>query len=255
MKPFILTSMLVLMGSTAAAQEACDPMPDESSEIAAAKLFIENNAADEDIGIHGLLDDNGWAELCVFDPAGVLVMHVMPQNQLGDLGIGSFFFESREPPVEEWDYPKLKAAFAEGDYEVRAIAYDGTGREGSARFTTVVPTMPVITAPELVEDPEKEEPPVLPMGEFTVAWDKVTGSLDDRPVNITGYEVIVTDDDYEDADGMSRPVYDVHLGPKATELVVPAAFLTSDTLYEVEVLAIEESGNQTIALGFFKTGK
>ena len=34
---------------------------------------------------------------------------------------------------------------------------------------------------------------------------------------------------------------------------VPAEFLDADTVYELEVLALEVSGNQTISVGFFKT--
>ena len=34
---------------------------------------------------------------------------------------------------------------------------------------------------------------------------------------------------------------------------VPVEFLEPDTVYELEVLALEESGNQTITVGFFKT--
>ena len=38
-----------------------------------------------------------------------------------------------------------------------------------------------------------------------------------------------------------------------TELSVPDEFFRPDTLYELEVLALEESGNQTITVGFFTT--
>ncbi len=34
---------------------------------------------------------------------------------------------------------------------------------------------------------------------------------------------------------------------------VPAEFLLPDTIYELEVLVLEESGNQTITVGFFRT--
>jgi hypothetical protein len=36
-------------------------------------------------------------------------------------------------------------------------------------------------------------------------------------------------------------------------LGVPAEFLQPATIYELEVLALEVSGNQTIAIGFFTT--
>jgi len=39
----------------------------------------------------------------------------------------------------------------------------------------------------------------------------------------------------------------------AHTLSVPAEFLLPDTIYELEVLAIEESVNQAISVGFFRT--
>ena len=65
--------------------------------------------------------------------------------------------------------------------------------------------------------------------------------------------MIVTQEEHDDPQGLSRPVYDVHGPPDMTELSVPDEFFRSDTLYEVEVLALEESGNQTITVGFFTT--
>ncbi|MGR3465989.1 hypothetical protein [Limimaricola sp.] len=253
MKHLILISALVLAATQAQAQAPCGDMPAETGEIAAARLFIEYNHTDGDIGVHGYGDDDGWNELCIFDPSGALVLHVDPAAQLGALGLGSFFFESREPPEDVWDYAALKAAFPEGDYEIRAKLHDGSGREGVARFTTLVPQPPEITAPELVADADEEAPPMMPIADLEVAWNPVTASLDDRAPQITGYELIVTDEEYEDPDGFSKPVLDVHLGPDVTGFTVPAAFLRPGTLYEVEVLALEASGNQTIALGFFAT--
>ena len=253
MKHPILIPTLALVAAPALAQEPCGDMPADTRPIAAARLIIEYNATDGDIGVHGYGDDDGWSELCVFDPSGTLVLHVDPEAQLGDLGLGSFFFESREPPESVWDYAALKGAFPEGDYAMRAKLFDGTGREGIARFTTLVPRPPEITAPDLVEDAEEMEPPVLPAADLEVTWTPVTASLDDRAPQITGYELIVTDEEYEDADGFSKPIFDVHLGPEVTGFTVPAAFLRPGTLYEIEVLALETSGNQTITLGFSPT--
>jgi hypothetical protein len=46
---------------------------------------------------------------------------------------------------------------------------------------------------------------------------------------------------------------DVMMPPTATSLAVPPGFLLRDTLYEWEVLAIEEGGNQTLSSSFFQT--
>ncbi len=81
----------------------------------------------------------------------------------------------------------------------------------------------------------------------------MTSTIDGDAVEITGYQVIITKVEHDDPNGFSRPVYDVHVGPDARSLTVADAFLEPDTLYELEVLAIEVSGNQTIGLGFFST--
>lgn len=74
-----------------------------------------------------------------------------------------------------------------------------------------------------------------------------------RPVGITGYEVIITKEVEDDPHGFSRPTSDWHVPPTVHRLPVPAALLEADTVYELEVLALEVSGNQTISVGFFKT--
>lgn len=84
----------------------------------------------------------------------------------------------------------------------------------------------------------------------------MTETLDGDPVNIVGYQVIVTQENYDvphAGDNLSRPEYNVHVPPDVTQLSVPDGFLRPGTVYEVEVLALEESGNQTISLGFFTT--
>jgi hypothetical protein len=45
----------------------------------------------------------------------------------------------------------------------------------------------------------------------------------------------------------------VHVPATQNTLSVPTDFLEPDTIYELEVLALERSGNQTISVGFFKT--
>lgn len=40
--------------------EVCEAKPRHKVEIATAKLIIENNATDEDLGVHGAFDDEGW---------------------------------------------------------------------------------------------------------------------------------------------------------------------------------------------------
>jgi hypothetical protein len=241
-------------GNAARAADACDfPTTGKSREIATAKLIIEYNATDADIGVHGAFEDDGWKRLCVFDPRGRPVLHVGPRGQLLDLTMAGIFFESREPPEEEFSFADLRAAFPEGEYAVRGVSFDGTNLVGSATFTHVVPAAPVITAPGLAEDPKGTRGNAVPLDGLAIDWDQVTRNVDGGPVSITGYEVIVTKEVADDPNGFSRPTYDVHVPPTVDRLSVPREFLQPNTVYEVEVLALEVSGNQTISVGFFKT--
>jgi hypothetical protein len=232
--------------STAAPDDPCAPWGNgKKARIATAKLIVEYNATDEDIGVHGAFDDDGWSKLCVYDPDGDPVLRTSPQSQLKDLTMAGIFFESREPPIDEFSFEDLKARFPEGRYRVRALGFDGTRLVGHATFTHDVPAAPRVTAPAdgAVVDPD----------DLTVRWRDVTETVDGEPLTITGYEVIVTKEEHVDPHGFSQPIYDVHVPPDRNSLSVPEEFFEPGTEYELEVLALETSGNQTISVSFFTT--
>jgi hypothetical protein len=217
-----------------------------------ARLYIEHNATDQDTGVHGLFDQEGLTEACLQKPDGTPIMLVDPKNQLNKLGINEFFFESREPPADKYSIADLKADFPEGQYRISGIDFKGKRRVGTALFTHAIPAPPEIVSPTVVPEEKADQNTVSPSG-LTVRWRPVTQTLDGRPVDISGYEVIVTRVNFNDPNGLSLPEYDVHVPPEVTELAVPEGFLQPGTLYELEVLALEDSGNQTISVGFFTT--
>jgi len=225
----------------------------KTTEIATAKLILEYNSTDDDLGVHGAFDDHGWKALCVFDPTGRLVLEVGPQAQLRDLTMAGIFFESREPPSSEFSFADMEAAFPEGEYTVRGESFDGTILVGSATFTHDVPAPPAISSPEIAGDPRAAKKNPVSLEDLVIGWEIVTETVAGGPVDITGYEVIITKDVADDPNGFSRPTYDVHVPATVDSLSVPAEFLETGTVYELEVLALEESGNQTISVGFFKT--
>lgn len=209
------------------------------------KLFIEHNATDEDTGVHGAFDGVDWQKLCVFDPGGRLVLEVEPHGQLRNLSISGIFFESREPPNEEVPIARILAWFPEGLYAVRGRALDGRRLTGAATFTHNIPAAPVIVFPRDGE--------TVSAAGFTVMWNPVLTTLDGRPLKTTAYQVIITKDVPDDPHGFSRPTFDVHVPPSERSLTVPREFLEPKTHYELEVLGLEVSGNQTISSLFFKT--
>ena len=70
--------------------------------------------------------------------------------------------------------------------------------------------------------------------------------------SIIAYQVIVEDPE-SSFPAIPKIVLDVMMPATATSLIVPPGFLLPDTEYEWEVLAIEESGNQTLSSAFFRT--
>jgi len=226
-------------------QLACMPVQGEPATIATAKLIIEYNATDQDLGVHGAFDDVGWSELCVYDPNGAQVLAVRPQAQLNGLTMAGIFFESREPPIAEFSFQDIKTKFPEGQYQVRAMSFDGKALTGSALFSHAVPATPTVTFPL--------EGAMVPITNLVIQWQDVTETVDGGPVTITGYEVIITKLDHTDPHGFSRPIFDVNLPADRNSLAVPVEFLEPGTEYELEVLALEESGNQTITVSSFKT--
>ena len=215
-------------------------------------MIIEFNATDDDLGVHGAFDDQGWSELCVMDPTGRPILVVDPRNQLNDLTMAGIFFESREPPASEFSMADLEPAFPEGMYKVRGQVLR---RHRAHRPGDIHPRSAGTTGDHLTRDRRRAGAAGTPgpaPGPH-VSWDRVRETVDGEPVKITGYQVIVTKEVPDDRHGFSRPTYDVHVPASVNSLSVPAEFLEPDTVYELEVLALEESGNQTISVGFFKT--
>ncbi|MDH3250446.1 MAG: fibronectin type III domain-containing protein [Acidimicrobiia bacterium] len=251
---------IVLLGSCSATTGMTDTTrpPVESSDcpsggepMAEAKLYIEHNSTDADTGVHGLFGGDGWKLFCLLAPSGDVLLEVNPEGPLGELGLADLFFESREPPNDEYPIAQLLERFPAGSYAAAGIDTNGDSWVGSARFTHVIPAAPIITSPQLSDDEERIES-VVAAGPLSVEWQPVTTGLSGEDVEITGFEVIITSTDHEDPDGWSAPVFDIHVPPTSTSVTVPDGFLTGGASYELEVLALESSGNQTITLGFFR---
>ncbi len=225
--------------------DACSNRGGPAVNLPATKLFIEHNATDEDTGVHGLFDGVDWVKLCVFDPRGRLILEVEPKRQLRRQSISGIFFESAEPPNDEVPIEKILARFPEGLYAVRGRTADGKRLTGAATFTHTIPAGPEILHPL--------DGTVVSASNLVVSWKHVTETITGDPFTRTGYQVIITKDVPDDPHGFSRPTFDVHVPPSVTSLTVPNEFLEPVTRYELEVLVLEFSGNQTLSSPFFET--
>ncbi len=215
--------------------DACErPEPgDGTPRLTQAKLLIEHNATDEDTGFQGFADGDPWNELTISGPGSVEIVRVTPAGGLFNFGLTELFFETSEPENAEVPIDEVLARLPEGTYTFRGVMVDGGESTLTATFTHDIPAGPELTSPA---DGAQDVDPA----HTVISWEPVTTDIDGEPITIVGYQVIVED-------------FSVYLPATATSVTVPAEFMHSGTAYEYEVLAIEESGNQTLSSAAFAT--
>jgi len=113
---------------TISIEDAAPACPTGGEEWEVAKVYIEHNATDEDTGIHGLIGGAPWRSVCVTDPDGRRLWAIQPSGRLGQLGVADYFWESNEPPNDEYSIADLEADFPEGSYVVSGTGVDGIER-------------------------------------------------------------------------------------------------------------------------------
>lgn len=240
--PVFLVAVFALVAVATAPQAR----PKETVPFEDTAIRIETNQTDGDAGIQIFLDGEGWDSLKVYDPNGKQILHFRGKASVGMQGITELFFESAEPSFDEQTLEELFALFPEGQYRFEGKTTEGDKLTGMAELTHDLPCGPGLGAPD-------GDDSVDPNSDLTITWTPSLGHLvqvDDsvecvpNDVTVVGYEVIVENGGH---------TYDITLPATATSVVVPAAFLMPGTEYSFEVLAIEESGNQTISQGEFET--
>jgi hypothetical protein len=233
---------------TGAGCEGDEPEEDATPKLVEAKLLIEHNATDEDTGFQGFADGDPWNELSITRPDGEEVLTVTPKGGLFDFGLTELFLETSEPLNEEVPIADVLDRLPEGTYSFTGDLVDGGESTVEATFSHTIPAAPVLTSPA---DGAADVDP----GNLVVSWEAVTTDLDGDPgITIVGYQVIVElDEDPEFPEGFAQPAFSVHLPATATSVTVPSEFMTSGAAYAYEVLAIEESGNQTLSSAEFTT--
>jgi len=218
----------------------------EENEIplSKARIIIEYNSTDEDVGVQVLLDGEPWKNMKIFNPDGRKILDITGTGSLKKQGLTELFFESSEPSLAEVPLEEFLARFPQGVYDFEGTTTEGEQIEGEATFTHVIPAGPVIVSPVSLTD----DPPVVDPNNFVIDWKPVTQTLNGSgAIQIVGYQVIV---------GQVEPLREllIDLPASVTSLKVPPEFfLQANTEHVFEVLAIEAGRNQTITTGVFKT--
>jgi hypothetical protein len=235
-----------------------DDDDDEEIPFDVAEIFFELNNTDGDLGIHALIDGDAWKRLEIEDQREREILDIKVKGRLRRQGLTEIFFESAEPTFDELPPRKFFRRFPEGIYEIEGETLDGEELESETDLTHVMPAPPEPTvngAPMAVQCDEEEpgyDATVVDMLPVVIAWPAVEMSHPDPegggagvqppvPVTINNYEVVV---EVETEDGFES-VLSVILPPDAREFTIPAEYIDLGDEFKYEVLAREESYNQT----------
>jgi hypothetical protein len=227
-----------------AATTLCSMRPDSAVPFNDARVFIEFNSTDEDVGLHATFDAPGWKKAVICGPDGSKLFEVRAGGNTEKYGLSQLFFEGAEPPLEEQPLEEFLARFPEGEYIIAGMTTEGDALMSAAAFTHDIPDGPVMVSPE--------EGQVVDLDTVVIAWEPVTSP---PGVEVVRYEVFVAS--AQPPEGGPPPLLDIkltlELPSTVTSVRIPPELLAPGTIYEFEVLAIDVSGNKTITSGEFVT--
>ncbi|MGI8516941.1 MAG: hypothetical protein ACR2ME_01160 [Acidimicrobiia bacterium] len=206
-------------------------------EFKRAQLRVEINSTDGDAGLQIDLDHEPWREISLRDPNGTKILDVVNRGVLEGYGLTELFSESSEPPFTEFPLDEFKKLFPAGDYTFAGVTIDGVRMMSTVTLTHDFPAGPVVVSP-------LEGSTVRP-NRLVVEWKPVTAPAG---IRIVAYQVLVISEDDP------TMVLSAKVPANVTRLAVPAGFLKTPGAYKAEVLAIEQSGNQTLTEVAFTIG-
>jgi len=255
---FLVAVVALILGAAAPELWARGKNKKEKVELDDATIIVEVNATDGDAGFQIFLDGEGWRRVSIYDPNWRQIFKVYAKGGVKKIGGGTeLFLETAEPEFETpEELQELLDLLPAGDYRFYGRTVEGEWLFGEAELTHDIPCKPELLQPAEV-DPEEEEPGVVPEP-VAISWEPVEGQLGPDPedeeevgctenaVTIVAYQVIVEDEE-------AGKEFNITLPHTVTEVTIPNEFTKTGTLYKFEVLAIEASGNQTIAESFFCT--
>lgn len=231
-----------------------------------AEVFFELNNTDGDLGIHSLVDGGPWKRLQIEDTKERTILDVKVRGRLRRQGMTEIFFESAEPTFDELAPEAFFDRFPEGTYEVEGVTLDGEELESETEITHAMPAPPAPTVNGIAAamQCDDEEPgydaPLIEADEYVIAWPEVAlthpslgfpqGSPD---ISIVNYEVVVEAELETPGGEEFTSVFSVILPPDVTEMTIPGEFLEQSDSFKYEVLAREESWNQTAIESCFLT--
>jgi hypothetical protein len=247
-KPIIGFVILAVLSTLVTACIGTGQAAQESIPLKDAKLNIEHNATDSDTGFQGFIDSEGWQSLDVRGPNGT-VLSFAGRGDLARLGLTELFFETVEPSNADLPIEEMLAKLPAGDYRIKGPTMENGesfGKtEGTAWLTHNIPAGPALLSPPAGA--------TIPTTGLVATWGAVTETITGDSVNIIAYQLIIEKDEPPHPHMIGKMGLSMYLPSSVTSIAVPNGFLEPGTAYKWEVLAIEESGNQTLSSGEFQT--
>jgi hypothetical protein len=233
-----VTVFLLFAMSIGVATAWAQPVP-----FSFSRIYIEYNASANDLGYHVTLDGEDWTRLKIKNPNNKVIFNVQGKGPYKDLGMTELFFEGAEPSLFDFPLADLLALFPEGEYNFKGRTADGEKITGISTLSHAVPAGPDVSA---------SDDTVGTGNVLVIRWDPVTtvatdpagGTFPDLPINVVAYQVIVED---------FLLTIPATVPPAPMSVAVPPEYiatLPSGTI-PFEVLAIDQSGNQTLTEGTF----
>ena len=231
-------------------------------EFDEARIFFELNDTDGDLGIHALVDGEAWRRLVIANDDWRVNLDVNVRSALRQQGLTEIFFESAEPTFDELDPKDFFDRFPEGDYTILGVTLDRKLLLSRTELTHVMPAPAggiEISGTEVeldeVDCDDEETIPEIGPGVITISWDPVTlshpeadggGAGVQPPVEVTiiNYELVGEIELEIDGEEFVSTVH-ILLPPDVTEATLPAEFVALSDEIKYEILAREESDNQT----------
>ena len=259
------TSLEIAVRSTllGAALVALAPLPAPAGAAEPFKItniHFETNSSACDMGIQISFDTDGVSEGSVTDPNGQVMFQF---GSVGGMGVTHNITEGfqervepqitdlmnalgceRDPEEPEISLTELLSAWPEGKYVFKGSSADADFW-GYARLSHKVPAGTTILEPG--------DGDVVPTSEnLLVRWTPVTDPILPGlgPIEIVGYHVLLADvTDPAFRPGRTTIQFDADVPAGATNFLVSRKFLRKGRIYELEILATEKGGNQTISEG------
>jgi hypothetical protein len=116
---------------------------------------------------------------------------------------------------------------------------------GVAWLTHTIPAGPALLSPT--------PGATIPTTGQTAIWGAVNQTITGDPVTIIAYQLIIEKDVPPHPHMIGKIGLSIYVPASVTSMAIPDGFLEPGTAYKWEVLAIEESGNQTLSSGEFST--